>query len=89
MASKLFTPSIPLLFTPVVERLRRADVTEQWRYGMERTKRKSRALLGTSYGQYISMFCRFPTGIASLDFNREGTRLAIASSYTFEEGEKE
>lgn len=28
----------------------------------------------------------YPTGIASLSFNHDGTRLAIASSYTFEQG---
>jgi len=31
----------------------------------------------------------YPTSIAYLDFNRNGTLLAIASSYTFEEGEKD
>eukprot|EP01094_Clydonella_sp_ATCC50884_P022615 TRINITY_DN523_c2_g1_i1.p1 TRINITY_DN523_c2_g1~~TRINITY_DN523_c2_g1_i1.p1 ORF type:complete len:362 (+),score=82.25 TRINITY_DN523_c2_g1_i1:95-1087(+) len=30
----------------------------------------------------------FPTSIASLAFNADGSQLAIASSYTFEEGEK-
>lgn len=29
------------------------------------------------------------TSIASLDFNHDGSLLAIASSYTFEQGEKE
>ena len=28
----------------------------------------------------------YPTGIASMAFNHDGTRLAIASSYTFEQG---
>lgn len=28
----------------------------------------------------------YPTGIASLAFNHDGTRLAIAASYTFEQG---
>ncbi|CAK4082190.1 unnamed protein product [Aphanomyces euteiches] len=32
---------------------------------------------------------KYPTSIASMDFNHDGTRLAIASSYTFEEGEKD
>ena len=32
---------------------------------------------------------RFPTSIASLSFNHDGTMLAVASSYTFEEGEKD
>ena len=31
----------------------------------------------------------FPTSIASLSFNHDGTMLAVASSYTFEEGEKD
>uniref|UniRef100_A0A7S2HTA8 Anaphase-promoting complex subunit 4 WD40 domain-containing protein n=1 Tax=Octactis speculum TaxID=3111310 RepID=A0A7S2HTA8_9STRA len=31
----------------------------------------------------------YPTSIASLSFNRDGTMLAVASSYTFEEGEKD
>lgn len=30
-----------------------------------------------------------PTSIASLSFNRDGTQLAIAASYTFEQGERE
>ena len=32
---------------------------------------------------------RFPSSIAALSFNRDGNELAIASSYTFEEGEKD
>ncbi|KAF0719038.1 Aste57867_1322 [Aphanomyces stellatus] len=32
---------------------------------------------------------KYPTSIASMAYNHDGTRLAIASSYTFEEGEKE
>ena len=31
----------------------------------------------------------FPTSIASLSFNHDGTMLAVAASYTFEEGEKD
>jgi cell cycle arrest protein BUB3 len=31
----------------------------------------------------------FPTSIAALAFNHDGSELAIASSYTFEEGERE
>ena len=31
----------------------------------------------------------FPTSISALAFNDEGTEIAIASSYTFEEGERE
>lgn len=34
-------------------------------------------------------FKRYPTSIASLDFNHDGSLLAVASSYTYEEGEKE
>ncbi|CAM9398947.1 unnamed protein product [Chrysoparadoxa australica] len=37
----------------------------------------------------LAQFRGFPTSIASLDFNHDGTLLAIASSYTFEEGDKE
>jgi cell cycle arrest protein BUB3 len=32
---------------------------------------------------------KFPTSIAALAFNEDGSQLAIASSYTFEEGERE
>lgn len=31
----------------------------------------------------------FPTSIAALCFNHDGTKLAVAASYTFEEGEKD
>ena len=31
----------------------------------------------------------YPTSIASLSFNQDGTQLAIAASYTFEKGEME
>lgn len=31
----------------------------------------------------------FPTSVSSLSFNHDGTLLAVASSYTFEEGEKD
>jgi len=37
----------------------------------------------------ICQYPPYPTSIAALDFNSSGTLLAIASSYTFEEGEKE
>ncbi len=37
----------------------------------------------------VCQFRRFPTSISALDFNHDGSQLAIASSYTFEEGEKE
>lgn len=32
---------------------------------------------------------KFPTSIAALAFNHDGSQLAIASSYTFEDGEKD
>jgi cell cycle arrest protein BUB3 len=32
---------------------------------------------------------KFPTSIAALAFNEDGSQLAIASSYTFEDGERE
>lgn len=32
---------------------------------------------------------RFPTSIAALAFNHDGSEIAVASSYTFEEGERE
>ena len=31
----------------------------------------------------------FPTSVAALAFSRDGSELAIASSYTFEEGERD
>lgn len=34
-------------------------------------------------------FHKYPTSIAALDYNQDGSLLAIASSYTMEEGEKE
>mmetsp|Transcript_63818 Transcript_63818/g.201881 ORF Transcript_63818/g.201881 Transcript_63818/m.201881 type:complete len:245 (+) Transcript_63818:84-818(+) len=37
----------------------------------------------------LYQFARYPTSIASLAFNRDGTMLAVASSYTYEEGEKD
>lgn len=37
----------------------------------------------------ITNLPRYPTSIASLDFNADGSLLAVASSYTFEEGEKD
>ncbi|GMH45619.1 hypothetical protein BSKO_13576 [Bryopsis sp. KO-2023] len=37
----------------------------------------------------LSQVSGFPASIAALDFNRNGTLLAIASSYTFEQGEKD
>ena len=37
----------------------------------------------------IGQVGRFPTGVAALDFSADGALLAVASSYTYEEGEKE
>lgn len=37
----------------------------------------------------LRVFPKHPASIASLSFNRDGTYLAIASSYCYEEGEKE
>ena len=37
----------------------------------------------------LRQFSKYPTSISSLSFNKAGTLLAVASSYTFEEGEKE
>ncbi|KAI9914200.1 hypothetical protein PsorP6_006237 [Peronosclerospora sorghi] len=37
----------------------------------------------------ITHLRQFPTSIAALDFNHDGSVLAIASSYTYEEGEKD
>ena len=49
-------------------------VVNQW----DAVNRKKVASLGT-----------FDTSIAALSFSHDGARLAIAASYTFEEGEKE
>lgn len=37
----------------------------------------------------LKQYPAYPTSIASVDFNHDGTLLAIASSYTFEQGEKD
>ncbi|DAZ98972.1 TPA: LOW QUALITY PROTEIN: hypothetical protein N0F65_000504, partial [Lagenidium giganteum] len=37
----------------------------------------------------IHQFPKYPTSIAALEFNHDGSVLAVASSYTFEEGEKD
>lgn len=37
----------------------------------------------------LRQFAKYPTTISSLSFNSDGNLLAIASSYTFEEGEKD
>lgn len=37
----------------------------------------------------IKQFSKYPSSIAALSFNCDGSQLAIASSYCFEEGEKD
>jgi len=37
----------------------------------------------------LYQFHKYPTSISALDFNHDGTTLAIASSYTMEEGDKD
>lgn len=37
----------------------------------------------------VSQLPAYPTSIASLDFSADGSLLAVASSYTHEEGDKE
>eukprot|EP01117_Protostelium_nocturnum_P004846 TRINITY_DN1757_c0_g1_i1.p1 TRINITY_DN1757_c0_g1~~TRINITY_DN1757_c0_g1_i1.p1 ORF type:complete len:329 (+),score=101.50 TRINITY_DN1757_c0_g1_i1:1147-2133(+) len=37
----------------------------------------------------LSQYARYPTGVSALAFSEDGTMLAVASSYTFEEGEKD
>jgi cell cycle arrest protein BUB3 len=37
----------------------------------------------------IRQFPRYPTSISSLSFNSDGNLLAVASSYCYEEGDKE
>lgn len=37
----------------------------------------------------IAQYSRYPTSVASIAFDKSSTRLAIAVSYTFEEGEKD
>ncbi|KAL1060805.1 hypothetical protein V6Z11_1Z068300 [Gossypium hirsutum] len=36
----------------------------------------------------LYQYSKYPTSIAALSFSRDGRLLAVASSYTFEEGEK-
>jgi cell cycle arrest protein BUB3 len=43
---------------------------------------------GTNKKRLIN-YTGYPTSIASVAFNRDGTLLAIASSYTYEEGERD
>ena len=35
-----------------------------------------------------TQYTKFATGISSLDFNHDGSKLAVAASYTMEEGPK-
>lgn len=37
----------------------------------------------------LCQLCKYPTGISSLAFNHDGSLLAVASSYTYEQGEKQ
>jgi cell cycle arrest protein BUB3 len=37
----------------------------------------------------LCQFHRYPTGIAAMDFSSDGSLLAIAASYTYEEGERD
>ncbi|KAE8725637.1 Mitotic checkpoint protein BUB3.2 [Hibiscus syriacus] len=37
---------------------------------------------------YLLQYSKYPTSIAALSFSRDGRLLAVASSYTFEEGDK-
>lgn len=37
----------------------------------------------------LKQLAKYPTSIAALSFNNDGSVLAVASSYTFEEGERE
>ncbi len=37
----------------------------------------------------LRQYPKYPSSVASMSFNSDGTSLAIASSYCFEEGEKE
>jgi cell cycle arrest protein BUB3 len=37
----------------------------------------------------VKQYARYPTSIASVAFNSDGRYMALASSYTFEEGEKD
>jgi cell cycle arrest protein BUB3 len=37
----------------------------------------------------LIQFRKYPTSISALQFNNDGSMLAIASSYTFEQGEQE
>jgi len=36
----------------------------------------------------LCQYPQYPTSIAAMDFNNDGSLLAIAASYTFEEGDK-
>lgn len=38
--------------------------------------------------KWLAQFEKYPTTVSSLDFNEEGTQLAVAVSYLFENGEQ-
>lgn len=38
---------------------------------------------------FLFQYSKYPTSIAALSFSRDGRLLAVASSYTFEEGPKQ
>ncbi|KUF95302.1 Calcium-dependent protein kinase 5 [Phytophthora nicotianae] len=40
-------------------------------------------------GKRITHLRQYPTSIAAMDFNHDGSVLAIAASYTYEQGEKD
>jgi cell cycle arrest protein BUB3 len=37
----------------------------------------------------VSQFHQYPSSVAAVDFNHDGSLLAVASSYTFEQGDQE
>lgn len=41
-----------------------------------------------SWKRRLIQYPRYPTSIAALSFNRDGSLLAVASSYTYEMGER-
>ena len=50
---------------------------------------KKKKISGNYFFLLADFFSKKKKSIAALSFNGEGKKLAIASSYTFEEGEKE
>jgi cell cycle arrest protein BUB3 len=40
-------------------------------------------------GFFILQYTKYPTGISSLSFSRDGRLLAVAASYNYENGNKE